>query len=187
MRKPVIIKRLREMVAFLDYLRQQTNIRDHKTLLIMQQQENLKTLLNDLVKINNDRVAGYQKAFDATDDADLQILFKRLQQESEEYSRQLNAELLKLGDEPQTDSTMSGKLYRTWMDMKIAFTGEDRYAILSSCEYGEDAIKRAYEEALKSDTAMPYTLRELIASQAASLRKAHDTIKASRDVEKINH
>jgi uncharacterized protein (TIGR02284 family) len=150
----------------------------------MLQQEKLITILGDLVKVNNDRVEGYKKAIVATDDMDLKALFQRMIDESNKYAAELNKQLLAQGEDVETNTTTSGKLYRTWMDIKTTFTGSDRHAILSSCEYGEDAAQRAYTDALKSDTPMPYSVRELIAGQKADLRNAHDTIKSYRDVEK---
>jgi uncharacterized protein (TIGR02284 family) len=72
------------------------------------------------------------------------------------------------------------------MDVKATFSGDSRHAILASCEYGEDAAQRAYDEALRTDTPMPYSLRELIANQKGALRRSHDTIKTYRDMEKVS-
>jgi uncharacterized protein (TIGR02284 family) len=152
----------------------------------MQQNENLIETLNDLVKINNDRIAGYQKALAQTTDADLKALFQRMIDESITYVGQLNQELQQTGAQAETSSTAAGKIYRTWMDVKATFTGNDRHSILSSCEYGEDAAQRAYEEALRADTPMPYTIRELIANQKGALKSSHDTIKTYRDTEKVS-
>ncbi|KAA2244889.1 PA2169 family four-helix-bundle protein [Chitinophaga agrisoli] len=152
----------------------------------MQQNEKLSELLSDLVKINNDRIEGYEKAMDQTDDADLKALFQRMIDESRTYSAQLNQERVQFGGDIETGTTASGKIYRTWMDVKATFTGQDRHAILASCEYGEDAAQRAYEEALRSDAPMPYSVRELIANQKGALRSSHDTIKTYRDMEKVS-
>jgi len=152
----------------------------------MQQNEKLAELLSDLVKINNDRIEGYDKAIAQTDDADLKALFQRMIDESRTYESQLNEERVKLGGDIETGTTVSGKIYRAWMDVKATFSGDSRHAILASCEYGEDAAQRAYEEALRTDTPMPYSLRELIANQKGALRRSHDTIKTYRDMEKVS-
>ena len=46
---------------------------------------------------------------------------------------------------------ISGKIYRTWMDVKAAFARKERLSVLEACEFGEDAAQRAYEAALASD------------------------------------
>jgi len=152
----------------------------------MAQNENLVEVLNDLIRINNDRVNGYEKAADeARDiDVDLQAMFHRMAQESRQYATELTAEVGRLGGEPATGTTASGKIYRAWMDVKATFTGKDRTAILASCEYGEDAAQRAYEEALATDAELPANLRQIITSQKASLKNAHDMVKKYRDMNK---
>ncbi|HVI46289.1 MAG TPA: PA2169 family four-helix-bundle protein [Chitinophaga sp.] len=148
----------------------------------MQQEETLTTILSDLVRINNDRIDGYKEAIKATENMDLKALFQRMIDDSRLYAAQLNRELVDYGGFPVTVTSLSGELYRIWTNIKTAFTGYNRHAIFSSCEYGEDAIQRTYSEALSIDIAMPYSIRELIASQRARLRDAHDTIKTYRDI-----
>jgi uncharacterized protein (TIGR02284 family) len=152
----------------------------------MAQNENLVEVLNDLIRINNDRVDGYEKAADEARniDVDLQAMFHRLAQESRQYATELTAEVGRLGGEPASGTTASGKIYRAWMDVKVTFTGKDRTAILASCEFGEDAAQKAYREALATDAGLPTNIRQLITSQQASLKNAHDMIKKYRDMNK---
>ena len=70
------------------------------------------------------------------------------------------------------------------MDVKATFTGKGRHAILSSCEYGEDAAQRAYENALK-DTDVPLEITQIISSQKAALKASHDEIKRMRDTASV--
>ncbi|GAA3914469.1 PA2169 family four-helix-bundle protein [Chitinophaga oryziterrae] len=153
----------------------------------MQHNEKLMEALSDLVKINNDRIEGYKKAMDQTDDVDLKALFQRMTEESRVYINQLNEELVKGGIGGEKNTTVYGRLYRTWMGVKATFTGKNRYAILAACEYGEDAAQKTYEDALRSDISMPYSVREMIANQKSALKSSHDTIKTFRDLEKVVH
>lgn len=153
----------------------------------MQLNEKLLEALNDLVKINRDRVDGYRKAIDQTDDTDLKALFQRMAEESNTYIEQLNKLLIENGEETEDHSTIYGKIYRTWMDVKATFSGHDRHSILSACEYGESAAQRTYEEILRSSLPMPYIVRELIANQKSALRGSRDTVRTYRDLEKIPH
>jgi uncharacterized protein (TIGR02284 family) len=148
--------------------------------------DKLIEVLNDLIRINNDRVAGYEKAADeARDiDVDLRAIFARMAEESRQYAAELTQAVVKLGGEPATGTTNSGKIYRVWMDVKAKFTGNSRQAVLENCEFGEDAAQRAYESALKTDAEMPDEIRQLIANQKASLKTSHDIIKKYRDLHK---
>lgn len=150
----------------------------------MEKNEKLLEVLNDLIRINNDRVSGYQKAInEAKDiDVDLKAIFSRMQEESVGYASELSSEVLRLGGEPASGTTASGKIYRAWMDVKNVFTGKDRQALLNSCEFGEDAAQKAYEEALATDADLPTEIRQMIADQKSSLRTSHNLIKKYRDM-----
>lgn len=147
--------------------------------------ENTYEVLNDLIRINNDRIEGYERAAKETDagDADLRAIFDSMAAESRGYVAELSTHVAQSGTEPATDTTVSGKIYRAWMDVKATFTGKDRKAILASCEYGEDAAQKAYDTALKTDAELPTELRQLIMDQKSSLKKSHDQIKKMRDTQ----
>ncbi|WP_343304671.1 PA2169 family four-helix-bundle protein [Chitinophaga niabensis] len=151
----------------------------------MQHSEKTAEVLEDLVKINNDRIEGYQKAIKQTDDGDLKILFDKMVADSKQFTTELNKQLRNLGEERERDSTMAGKIYRTWMDVKVSFGGNSRHAILASCEYGEDAAQKSYREALAQDH-LPEDVRALITEQQRTLKAAHDQIRHMRDVEAVN-
>lgn len=150
----------------------------------MERNQKLVEVLNDLLRINNDRVAGYEKAYKEakTLDVDLQAIFERMANQSRNYVAELADEVRRLGAEPATGTTASGKIYRTWMDVMATFTGNDRHALLSACEYGEDAAQRAYESALASDAFIEPSTRKLITEEQSALRTSHDLIKKYRDV-----
>jgi len=145
--------------------------------------EKTSEVLNDLISINNDRIAGYDKAEkeSAVKDADLQSLFRQMSAESRSYINDLSKYVAVSGDEPTSKTSLGGKIYRTWMDVKATFSGKDRKAILASCEFGEDAAQKAYDSALSSDAELPSEVRQLIMDQKISLKKSHDRIKALRD------
>ncbi|HWN89578.1 MAG TPA: PA2169 family four-helix-bundle protein [Chitinophagaceae bacterium] len=141
--------------------------------------------LRDLIRINNDRVTGYSKAATQTDDQDLQTLFSQLAQQSRQFASELRS--LVSDDKNVTDeTTAAGKIYRTWMDVKATFGGDDRKGILASCEFGEDAAQKAYKEALEDDDLTP-DCRVTIERQKATLRQAHDKIKMMRDTAAAHH
>lgn len=137
-------------------------------------------VINDLIQINNDRVAGYERAAKETssEDADLHALFNKMAVESRKYINELSAHV----DEPVKGTSLEGKIYRAWMDVKATFSGKDRKAILASCEFGEDAAQKAYTEALKEED-IPAEIRTLITDQKTGLKRDHDQIKRLRDMQ----
>ena len=146
-------------------------------------------ILNDLIRINNDRVEGYSKAAAQAKDTDLQSLFSQFAQQSRQFANELRGLINDIGnsedrkDKVTDETTASGKIYRAWMDVKATFTGKSRKAILASCEYGEDAAQKAYDEALGTDAELPTEIRQLITDQKSSLRQSHDKIKRMRDTQ----
>lgn len=150
----------------------------------METNDSLIEVLNDLIKINNDRINGYQKAsseINATD-IDLQTMFAKMANDSSEYVRELSNTIAKSGGEPSTDSTLPGKIYRTWMDIKAVFASKERLSVLEACEYGEDAAQKAYDAALSSDAEIDAETRQLIMNQKAALKTSHNIIKKYRDL-----
>jgi uncharacterized protein (TIGR02284 family) len=155
----------------------------------MENNEKITDVLNDLVQINNDRIRGYEKAIEDTkaDESNYDTLFENMIDQSREYKRELIAEIQRLGGDVDSDSTTnSGKIYRTWMDVKSAFQGHSEKSALELCEFGEDAAQKAYEDALSTDDLSPAT-RQLLLSQKAKLKESHDTIKRERDMEVHSH
>lgn len=142
------------------------------------------SVLNDLIQINNDRIAGYEKAIAELDgrDTDLETLFRDMIAESRQCAAELGDQIRADGESVDTSTTTSGKIYRAWMDVKAFFGGNDRKSILSNCEGGEDAAQRAYANAEAMDDISPAT-KMLISKQRQQLKLSHDKIRALRDAE----
>jgi len=147
----------------------------------MESNEKIVDVLNNLVQINNDRIEGYERAARESDDSDLKTLFNQMAEKSHMLKSQLSSEIVKRGGKPTEGTTASGKVFRVWMDFKAALTGKDRKAILSSCEFGEDAAQHEYESALKSAEKLPPDIVTLIMDQKGKLREDHDHVKTLRD------
>jgi len=160
---------------------------------MMVEQQNTNTMetteksidvLNDLIEINNDRVAGFEKAAKDLGEGDLELsgIFNQYAQESRDYSTELSAAVRESGAEAETGSSATGAIHRAWLDVKATFTGHDRKSILAECERGEDAIKKAYRSALESgDNELPFEVSDIIRRQQQGIQAAHDRIKALRD------
>jgi uncharacterized protein (TIGR02284 family) len=141
-------------------------------------------VLNDLIEINNDRITGYERAIEELElkDTDLVSLFREMIQESESYKQELTSEVQNTGAEVEEGTTVSGKIYRAWMDVKAMFTGNDRKTILANCEGGEDAAQKAYRSAIEEND-LGFETIALLKKQQASMKLSHDKIKALRDSE----
>ncbi|SEK83215.1 conserved hypothetical protein [Chitinophaga rupis] len=144
----------------------------------------LVSTLNDLVRVNNDRSAGYATAAGQTDEPGLQHIFQSMADQSREYAFELNRLLKDMGSEEEVDTSLGGDLYRTWMDLKADFTANSDTSILASCEYGEDVTLRVYNMALTNEIEIPQHVLDVITRQYGELKLSHDRIKKHRDLNK---
>ena len=141
-------------------------------------------VLNDLILINNDRIEGFERAIKETEESDgnndLLPVFLRRIDESRQFKMELGGEIQVLGKDIEAGTSISGKLHRAWIAVKESFTGHDRHSLLEECEYGEDAIKKAYADALE-DPDLPAYIRDMLLEQEEIILDAHDEIKELRD------
>lgn len=146
------------------------------------QNEDQITVLNDLVKINNDRIEGYRKASENLKDHNMELLsvFNDCINDSQTNREELIAQVRRLGGDYDEGTTISGKIYRMWMDVKATFGGDDAAGVLASCEGGEDAAKNAYKAALESNYIDTQSHAIIINQQRKQLA-AHERIKLLRE------
>jgi uncharacterized protein (TIGR02284 family) len=150
---------------------------------ILQHIEHQISALNDLIKINNDRITGYQKAIEGTDDQTLKKLFAEYIDDSKKYNTDLTDHIHVLGGDPASGTTIAGKFYHAWIDVKAKFTKKDAVSILSDCEYGEDVANAAYRNASDDKELIWKDDRvvSLLSRHLKELKASHDNIKALRD------
>lgn len=139
-------------------------------------------VFNSLIVINNDRIEGYKTAEAEARETDLKMLFSDLMETSVQNRKELVAHVASLGGTIEEGTRVTGKFFRVWMDVKAAFTGNDRKAILDSCEYGEDVILETYKKVLEEDHENLSSIeQQLLNKQYALLKADHDKVKQIRD------
>lgn len=144
--------------------------------------------LNNLIEINNDRIEGYERASEETDENDLQSLFSSFIRTSEKCRMELIDEVVFLGGTPAEGTKISGKFFRAWMDVKAAISGRDRKTVLDSCEYGEDVAVDTYDKVINDfgdvslSTSSP--LKGLLMKQRNLIKADHDRVRSLRDMER---
>jgi len=139
-------------------------------------QKNAKWIdaLNRLVRINYERVYGYEKAIQDIDhaDEDLVTIFNHNASQSRINVHELRQIIHYLGGKPIMDPTTRGKLLRIWMDFKDALISKDRKVVLDACEARELAVQYAYDEVLSNNVLFPNSIRLDIIRQKRLLRNA---------------
>lgn len=147
---------------------------------VMIKNEEIVEELNDLVRINNDRIQGYEKAVEDNEDSQLDDLFRHYIVQSQSFRSQLADHIVRIEGSGVTDATttdVSSKIHRAWIDIKAAVTGKDRDTVLSSVEFGENAALEAYRDAIENEH-IPAYIKEDLMKQLSQLEEAYQRIKA---------
>ena len=133
----------------------------------------LKTLTSTL----NDSVNGYREAAKDVHSNEFRDLFTQFADERSRCSADLQAEVRRLGGEPDNDGSTLGSLHQTWLDLKAAVTGRDDKAIINEVERGEDYLKEKFETALNSDNLTGES-RMVVERTYQSVCEGHDRVSA---------
>lgn len=138
-------------------------------------------IIKDLIIINNDRYEGYKTASKEARESelDLKSMFDRFSSQSSQFGSELRR-FIPAEESPDGETLTSGKIYRAWMDVRATLSTNDRKAILSSCEYGEDVALSAYKSAL-DEGEISEEIRITIRKQKEEIQEAHNMVKAMRD------
>lgn len=138
--------------------------------------------VTDLILLNNDRYEGYQKTSQQAEDEDLKDLFSALSHQSKEFSAALKI-FVEEENKPTVKGTTtnSGKLHQVWMDVKNALSGKNRKSVLTSCLFGEEVLKEAYETTLAERDKLDKDAVRLIQKQYDQLLEEYNRIRTLRE------
>ncbi len=135
--------------------------------------------LNGLIQTCKDGEEGFRDASDGVQSGSLRTTLGEYARQRAKFAGELQAEVIRLGGDPERSGTVAGSLHRGWINLKSAIGGKDDHAILGECERGEDAAVKNYEPALNIE--LPQDLRSIVERQYSEILSAHDQIKAFRD------
>ncbi|NWA01620.1 PA2169 family four-helix-bundle protein [Pseudomonas gingeri] len=141
------------------------------------------SVLNHLIEVSKDGQEGFKTCAEDIKNPELKALFVKRSSECQAAATELQAEVRKLGGDPETSTSVSGDLHRRWVDVKALFTGKGEEAVLNEAERGEDHAKKAYREALeKLAKHNMLGLRDLVDRQYQGVLRNHDQVKALRNI-----
>jgi uncharacterized protein (TIGR02284 family) len=134
------------------------------------------TTLNSLIAITIDSINGYQESADAVENPQFRELFQQLGRDRQQVLPKLQAEVARLGGNPEDDGTALAAAHRTFVDLKAAITGRDDKAVINEVERGEDHIKEKFETAIADPNVSEQT-RMAIREAYTSVRTGHDRVR----------
>lgn len=139
--------------------------------------DNTVSVLNSLIKTTLDSMKGFKDAAQDAESTQFSSLFADFARERSEVASALQAEVRRLGGNPEDDSSFLAAAHRSFMDLKQAFTGKDDKAIIQEVERGEDYIKGKFEAALE-DADLDPSARSVVERAYQSVKAGHDRASA---------
>lgn len=142
------------------------------------QNKKILNALNDLIRINIDRITAYEKAShdEITPEPEIREVFYRLGTDSRAYVNTLHAEVIKLGGAPVSQSTIAGKIYLHWLEGKNSFEGPDTPTRLDACIAAEAAIQKAYQQVLDEQNNLPERICQIVENQLWAIERAQEQL-----------
>jgi uncharacterized protein (TIGR02284 family) len=132
--------------------------------------------LNSLIATTIDSADGYAEAANDSDSGRFVAIFNERSAERRAVMAKLQAEVVRLGGEPEDDGTMLAGAHRMFVNLKSVVTGKDDKAIINEVERGEDHIKAKFENALE-DSELSATVITVIRECYASVKSGHDQMR----------
>lgn len=138
--------------------------------------DNAISTLNNLIETCKDGENGFRTAAAGVENSELKTLFNTYAQQRAQFAAELQAEVRRLGGDPEKSGSVAATLHRGWINIKAAVTGGSQASVIAECERGEDSAVKNYEEAQREN--LPGDLQAIIQHQYAQVKEAHDRIRA---------
>lgn len=133
-----------------------------------------------VIQVLHDGAKGFPDIGEHLQDPTAKSFFLQEAQTRATFANELEAEYGTTdGDSNDLGGTAAGAVHRVWGDLKAKLGGGD-HTLLETAEQGEDAAKKAYQEALE-DNSVSGNLRSILTRQQIHIQGAHDKVKALRD------
>lgn len=135
--------------------------------------------LQNLITANVNSLEGLKDAAEAVADPAVAKVFRQTLDERRRFPDELKTHLTWNGEVASKQESWAAKVHQAWMRCRAKLNSGDAHVVLTEAEYGEDFIKEAYEEALKSNPGS--AVSEILHSQYATVKAGHDRIRDLRD------
>ena len=150
----------------------------------MQKNEKLIGMLNDLIRINNDRFEGYKNLLTEkiSLDKDVSLLVYNMASQSRTNSSVLITEVIKLRTAENTGVSFSADIYRPTMGLSKSFDGKDSQSILAACKLREELVQKAYYDVLCVSAEIPERILNIISDQKREMKSTANMIRVSSHI-----
>jgi uncharacterized protein (TIGR02284 family) len=111
-------------------------------------------VLNELLEVTLDSVAGYREAAARIPDSSLKFKFLRRANERQRVFERLSAVVWNLGGEPPASGTALGSAHRAFLNMRSRLSS-DKSAVVSEVARGEEFLRSCFEDVLQDNVLSP--------------------------------
>jgi uncharacterized protein (TIGR02284 family) len=137
----------------------------------------VQSSVKKVIEILHDSHLGFTEIGGHLENPTAKSLFADQSTKRVRFEKELN-DALGLPDN-EGSGTAAGSVHRAWGEVKAHLGGGD-HTLLETAEQGEDAAKKAYEEAL-ADQEVTGRVREILTRQQPEIIAGHNEVKALRD------
>lgn len=134
------------------------------------------TVLNSLIKTLNDSIQGYQESAKDIGNQRFATMFQERAQERQQSVTQLQAEVARMGGDPNSGGSLLGSAHHVFVNLKSAITGKDDSAILNEVQRGEDYLRDKFDEALADGNLSP-SARQVVERAAQDARRGAESVR----------
>jgi uncharacterized protein (TIGR02284 family) len=136
--------------------------------------------LKTVIEVLHDGEKGFRSLGEELKDPSARSFFMEESATRGRFASELESALSSTtGERVSEGTTVSGTMHRAWGELKAKMGGSD-HTLLETAEQGEDAAKKAYEEALKMND-VPTNVVSILRRQQTHIQASHDRVKAMRD------
>lgn len=138
--------------------------------------------LNDLMNTHRDRIADYEKATLSLkpQEAGLSTTFSEIIKESQQCISEIDSSI-NTQESSGAVEIQAGKIYTVWATAKANSAGNPTFSILDTCERNEDALLKAYAQAVQQVETLSPAHLTLLNAQHVTLKNTHDLIRDKRN------
>ncbi len=111
-------------------------------------------LLNNLLKVTNTRLDGYQNATKLSIESDVKTLYFHFMQTSQRCKMELMQEVLILDGKPEENKEETGEYASLWIDIEIALKAGNRNGAVTLIKVAEEMILDLYRKTLKENVEL---------------------------------
>lgn len=129
-------------------------------------------VLNELLEVTRDSVAGYREAAADAHNPDFRAVFQQRAEDRQHIVERLSEAIVKLGGHPVGEGSLLAAAHRVFLNLREKVSSGDD-AIVQEVERGEDFIKSKYESALAGPVLSDAT-KDIVRTAYGSVWSGHE-------------